>query len=127
LIVFALMRLATEQMPFYNLFVHMPAAHEDEAQLLETVEEAGIDMMVAISEAIADPTFEAMVFGTTVLNPLQARLTVQISRPLEVAVFAATAEPFIGLAARLLVGEVGTSSKGMPLHDGGAEAIEIPL
>jgi hypothetical protein len=114
-------------MPFYNLFVHLKAAYEDEAQLLEVAEETGIDMMVAISEEVADQTFEAMVFGTTVLNGLQARITVQVSRPLEIAVFARGAEVFAEIATKLLVAEIATNSKGMPLHDGGADAVDLFL
>jgi hypothetical protein len=116
-------------MPYYNLFVPLKAAAEDEFETSAQLEDAAIDMMISISEAIADDTFEAMVFGITMLNPLQARITVQMTRPLEVAMFAAAVEPFVatGLVARLSVAETLVSSKGKPLADGAEDAVELLL
>lgn len=116
-------------MPYYNLFVQLKAATEDEAEVAEQLEDTAIDMMISISDAIADDTFEAMVFGITMLNPLQARITVQMTRPLEIAAFAAATSPFveIGLVARLQVAETLVSSKGVPLSDGSEDAVDLLL
>ena len=116
-------------MPYYNLFVQLKAATEDEVATSEQLEEAAIDMMISISDAIADDTFEAMVFGITMLNPLQARITVQMTRPLEVSMFAASVSPFVAteLVARLSIAETLVSAKGKPLADGAEDAVDLLL
>lgn len=70
-------------MPYYSLnLTFKESIGEQEAH--DLIQELGISICIDLVDAHgSDDTFEAMVFGTTVLGPKQGSIKIQVSRPLE--------------------------------------------
>ncbi len=91
-------------MPYYTLNITFREP-VDEMAAHDMLQELGIEICQDISYAIDvdHDTFEAMVFGTTVLGPNQGTVKMQMSRPLELPLVAScigalSAEPQVGAA-----------------------------